>query len=213
MDAASGSSGFAELDRLSMLFRRTRALLYSLMATGALPDGGDELLATETLPHIEDVEQGFRARLRAAEGEMHELRELILQGGLGLPEARDPAERRAALVEAMLARSGVGGEREIAPAPARRIAALEHARLVFAFLPATPSEEVHFPSPTGRRSYADILPPRTPGELALRIEELERELWWVAARREPRSTAGYRRVYGFFDTAERMTSFGSTPGP
>ena len=205
------TSGFAEFDRFSVLFRRTRSLLDALLATGDLPDGGTEVLATETLPHIEDVEAGFRASLRASAADLDELRKLILQGGLGPPEPRHPAEARAALIEAMQAVTGAGGDREIAPAPLRRLAALEHARLVFAFLPATPPEEVHYPR--GRRTYVDIAPPRTAGELCLRIEELERELWWVASGRRPAATdAGYRRTYGFFDAAERLTNQGLHPG-
>ncbi|HET7676410.1 MAG TPA: hypothetical protein VFK38_01000 [Candidatus Limnocylindrales bacterium] len=206
MDERLEGSGFAEFDRMSALFRRTRSLLDVLLATGDLPEGGTAVLADEALPHVEEVEAGFREWLRTGETDLAELRALILQGGLGLPPARTPAEARAALVEAMLARSGAGGEREILPAPARRLAALEHARLVFAFLPRTPEGEVHFPGP--RRSYADIAPPRSPGELAMRIEELERQLWAVATGHAPRPTdSGYRRTYGFFDTAERLTSF------
>ena len=90
------------------------------------------------------------------------------------------------------------------PAPRRAIAALQNARLVFAMLPATAAEDVHYP--TGRRTYADILPPRGPAELAERIEELERSLWAVATRRSRRLSDGcYRRTYGFFDTAARLS--------
>jgi hypothetical protein len=207
MDARFGSTGFEEFDRLGALFRRTRALLDAVLATGDLPEGGSDLLATEALPHIEDVEAGFRAWLRASEAELTELRGLVLQGGLGLPAAEGPAEERAALVEAIRARSGTGGDRGLVPPPSQRLAALEHARLVFALLPRTPEAAVHFPS--ARRSYADISAPRSPAELAARIEELERQLWWVAAGRPPRPTDGaYRRTYGFFDTAERLTTEG-----
>lgn len=206
------SYGFAEFDRLGELFARTRALLDALFTTGDLPAGAGDVLATETLPHIEDVEAGFRGWLRAGAGELDELRSLILQGGLGLPEPRDSAEQRAALVEAMQARSGAGGDRSVLSSPARRLAALEHARLTFAFLPHTPDDEVRFP--VGRRSYADIAAPRTPGELAIRIEELERTVWWLATGQRPvaaypvAAQPAYRRVYGFFDTAERMSSGG-----
>ena len=73
-----------------------------------------------------------------------------------------------------------------------------------ALLPSTPTDEVHYP--TGRRTYADISPPRRPAELAERIEELERSLWTLATRRQPRLTDGsYRRTYGFFDTAARIS--------
>jgi hypothetical protein len=201
------SSGFAEFDRLAGLFRRTLSLLDALLATGDLPAGGSDLLATETLPHIEDVEQGFKGLLRAAETDIAELRHLLLRGGFGLPLPRDVAENRAALIEAMRALSGAGGDRELAPAPTRPLAALEHARLALAMLPGTRAVDVHYPGP--RRSYADISAPRSPAEFVSRVEEIERTLWWVAAgdRPAPRDAA-YRRVYGFFDVGERLTGPG-----
>lgn len=198
------SFGFPELDHLAHLFGRTRALLDALFATGSLPVGGSDLLACETLPHIEAVEAGFRAQLRTAQGDLVELRQLILQGGLGLPEPRDAVERRAALIEAMQARSGAGGSREVVAAPAGPLAALDHARLAMAMLPATEPTEVRYPR--GRRSYADIPVPRTPSEFAARVEEIERTLWRLAAGGLPRThDAPTRRVYGFFDAGERLT--------
>ncbi|MBA3307365.1 MAG: hypothetical protein H0T04_01625 [Chloroflexi bacterium] len=200
-----GPSGFIEFDRLGVVFGRTLALLHALTETGDLPAGASEVLATETLPHIEDVEAGFRVRLRATETNLAELRALVLVGGLGLPEPRDAAEARAALIEAMRARAGAGGERTLATSSGRGFAALEHARLVFALMPATPAPSVRYPA--GRRTYADIAAPRSPGELAGRIEELERRLWHLATGRLPRpSDAGYRRVYGFFDIGERLVN-------
>jgi len=202
-----GSSGFADLDRVGDVFRRTRALLDALFAMGGLPDGASDVLANETLPHIEDVERGFRANLRTAESDLGELRALVLLGGLGLPEPRNEPEARAALIEAMQARAGAGGERRISAVPAQLSAAVEHARLVFALMPTTPSEAVRFPQ--GRRTYADISAPRSAAELAGRIEELERKLWRVATGGAvDRGDAGYRRVYGFFDVGERLTPRG-----
>jgi hypothetical protein len=205
MDDRPDSSGFADLDRMGRLFRETHALLDSVLMTGDLPDAAADVIATRSLPHVEDVEAGFRWWLRAGQAALSELRLLVVQGGLGIPEARDAAEARAALIESMQARSGAGGARELAPASARRLAALEHARLVFAMLPRTAPEDVRFP--TAYRSYADIAAPRTPGELSLRIEELERELWRLASGRKPRAgDAAYRRVYGYFDAGERLTA-------
>jgi hypothetical protein len=199
--------GFAEFDQLGELYRRTLALLDVAARRDDLPDGATELIANRALPHIEDVEAGFRAWLRTDDSNLQELRTLVLQGGLALPEARDAQEQQAALAEALQARSGAGGRRELTPAQSRRLTALAHARLVFALLPRTASGDVRFPA--GRRTYADIPAPRTPGELALRIEELERELWWLATGRLPRPVDGpYRRTYGFFDTAERLLSHG-----
>ena len=198
------ASGFSEFDRLAVLFRRTRELLDLATATGDLPDEATEVLATETLPHVEDIEEGFRVQLRAATTGLTELRALIGRAGMLGSAAHSAAEARAALVETMHEIALAAALPGLVPAPARAIAAIQHARLVFALLPATPEEEVHFP--VGRRTYADILPPRGAAELAERIEELERSVWAVATRRRTRlSDAGYRRTYGFFDTAARIS--------
>jgi hypothetical protein len=196
-------SGFAEFDRMAALFRRTRELLDLACTTHELPDEATAVIATQTLPHVEDIEQGFRMWLRAGTVEIAELRALVARAGVQSSGALSAAEARAALVERMN-EVAAAARAEILPAPARALAALEHARLVFALLPLTPAEEVHFPA--GRRTYADIAAPRRPAELAERIEELERSLWSLATHRSPRLTdASYRRTYGFFDTAARIS--------
>jgi hypothetical protein len=202
------ASGFAEFDRMALVFRRTLELLSLVSATGELPDGATDVIAHEALPHVEDIEQGFRVSLRASSGEIAELRALVARAAVATTEPLTPAEQRAALIETMhdIARGG-SAQPDILPAPVRYIAALEHARLVFALLPGTPAHDVHYP--VGRRTYADIWPPRGAAELAERIEELERSLWAVATHRAPRVTDGpYRRMYGFFDTAARISGHG-----
>jgi len=199
------TTGFVEFDRLAILFRRTRELLDMVTATGGLPDGATEVLAHETLPHVEDIEEGFRVSLRASTAGLGELRAVVARAGVNADGPASAAEQRAALIETMheLALAGAA-QPEILPAPARCLAALQNARLVFALLPQTAAQDVHFP--IGRRSYADISPPRGAGQLAERIEELERSLWAVATHRTPRPTdGGYRRTYGFFDTAARIS--------
>ena len=201
------SSGFDDFDRLALLYRRTRELLDEVSATGGVPSDASTMLATETLPHVEDMEAGFKIWLRAAGAKLDELRLLVARSGMVPPRSLDPAEERAALIEAIQRLSGAGGDRELVPPSRRRLAALELARLTFAMLPSTPSSEVHYP--TGLRTYADISAPRTPGELADRIEELERSLWHIAAGRPPRLSDGsYRRTYGFFDAAARLSGGG-----
>jgi hypothetical protein len=196
-------SGFAEFDRMAALFRRTRELLDVVCATHELPEDAAQVIATETLPYVEDIEQGFRVWLRAGAADLAELRALVAHAGLAAATSSGPAETRAALVEAMH-EVALAGRAEIVPAPVRALSALHHARLVFALLPSTPTDKVHYPG--GRRTYADISPPRRPAELAERIEELERSLWSIATRRQPRLTDGsYRRTYGFFDTAARIS--------
>jgi hypothetical protein len=202
------ASGFAEFDRMAVVFRRTLQLLDLVTATGSLPDGATEVIANEALPHVEDIEQGFRVSLRASTAELADLRALVARAGVSAGGPESVAEQRAALIETMqeIAR-GAFAHPDILPAPVRYLAALDHARLVFALLPGTPAEDVHFP--VGRRTYADIGAPRGATELAERIEELERSLWAVATRRAPRVTDGsYRRTYGFFDTAARISGHG-----
>jgi hypothetical protein len=202
------ASGFAEFDRMAVVFKRTLELLNLAATTGELPDGATDLIAHETLPHVEDIENGFRVSLRASTAEVAELRALVSRAGLNAGEPATFAERKAALIEAMHDMAYVGAAQpEILPAPVRYLAALHHARLVFALLPGTSEHDVHYP--LGRRTYADIWPPRGAAELAERIEELERSLWAVATHRTPRVTDGsYRRTFGFFDTAARISGQG-----
>ena len=202
------ASGFAEFDRMAVVFRRTLELLDLISKTGELPEGATDVIAHQSLPHVEDIEQGFRVSLRASAAELAELRALVARAAVDAGEPTNPAEHRAALIETMhdVARGG-SGQPGILAAPVRYIAALQHARLVFALLPGTAAHDVHYP--VGRRTYADIWPPRTVAELAERIEELERSLWAVATRRNPRVTdSSYRRTFGFFDTAARISGHG-----
>jgi hypothetical protein len=201
------ASGFGEFDRLALLYRRTLALLDRVSVTGELPADAPQLLADETLPHVEDMEHGFRLWLRASGADLAELRAVVARAGLSAVDPATPAEQRAALIERMQALAGVHGEPEISPPPARYLSAIELARLVFALLPQTPSDEVRYPA--GLRTYADIAAPRGPAELVDRIEELERRLWHLAAGRVPRlSDPGYRRTFGFFDAAARLVGRG-----
>jgi len=199
------TSGFADFDRMAAVFRTTREMLDVVAVADQWPDEAAEVIATGALPHVEDVEEGFRVWLRAGAVELAELRTLVARAGVGVTETRDAAEERAALIETMHEVAlAATGRAEIVPAPGRALAALQHARLVFALMPHTPAEEVRFPA--GRRTYADISAPRRPAELADRIEELERSLWSVATRHRPRLTdPTYRRTYGFFDTAARIS--------
>jgi hypothetical protein len=117
------SSGFAEFDRLAELFRRTHRLLDALSSTGSVPEGGTDVLATETLPHVEDIEEGFRIALRASAAELSELRQLVIQAGIGQGEPRDEAERRAALVQPINRSDIFESCRSPSPAPQPRQAA------------------------------------------------------------------------------------------
>jgi hypothetical protein len=201
-------SGFIEFDGWLVLVRRTRQLLETAVAEGALPDGGADYLADLTLPHIEGVHTGFLGWLRADAAGVDELRYLLRQvAAIRSEPPIDEPERRAAAAEEAVERSlSAAGKRAplaLRPAEPWNLAALAHARVVLAFLPRVPDENVRYPA--GRRTYADIAAPRGPAELAERIDELERQLWRTAAGRVPNPVdPGFRRAFGFFDAADQL---------
>jgi hypothetical protein len=202
-------SGFLDFDRLLGLVRRTRELLDAVADEGQLPAGGADYLADATLPHLEGVRAGFQGWLRS-EGvplaELHYLLTLAAAMRVGSPgsEAERQAEARERSLEAAVGdRLPASSRPAIRAARASDLVALAHARVVLAFLPRLPEDEVRFPSI--RRSYADIAAPRGPAELAERVAELERLLWLTATRPPKAATdPAFRRAYGFFDAADRL---------
>lgn len=231
--AELGNSGFSQFDRLVAVVRRTRELLDAVAAEGELPSGGADFLAAATLPHLEGIQDGFRGWLRADAAGKAEMRYLVgLQGSIraaGLeatwPDAlthatdrgrtADPERTTQARRDGAAARAESAGEHrrssDLRRPEAWHLAALGHARLVLAFLPRLPEDEVRFPA--GRRTYADIPVPRGPAELSERIDELERELWLTAVgHAAPRTDPAFRRTYGFFDAAERFGATGRLAG-
>jgi len=200
-------SGFFEFDRWLGLARRTRELLDAAVDEGGLPAGGADYLADRTLPHLEGVQVGFIGWLRADTAGIAELRYLLGRVAAARVEPPlDDAERRAAAAETSIERSLVargGAASPLRSAEPWNLAALDHARVVLAFLPRIPDDEVRYPA--GRRTYADITAPRGPAELAGRLDELERQLWRTATGRPPDPVdPGFRRAYGFFDAADRL---------
>jgi hypothetical protein len=203
-------SGFAEFDGWRALARHTRELLNAAVVERSLPAGGADYLADTTLPHIEGIQHGFLGWLRSDAAGVSELRYLLgLVAAIRVEPATSEAERRAATSERALELllAVRDGDRSALPtlrgAEAWNLAALAHARLVLAMLPAIPDAEVRYPA--GRRTYADIPRPRGPAELAGRLEELERQLWRTAAGRAPDpDDPGFRRAYGFFDAADQL---------
>jgi hypothetical protein len=201
-------TGFTDLDRLLGLVRRTRELLDSVVGDGELPAGGADYLAEATLPHVEAIQAGFRGSLRSEGVGLAELQYLLgLTAATRVGPPEDAAERRAAALERWLEERAADrlprAHRGIENARPSDLVGLAHARVVLAFLPHLPDEDVRYPAP--RRTYADIPVPRGPAELADRLAELERLLWQAATRRPIASTdPAFRRTYGFFDAADRL---------
>lgn len=200
-------SGFSEFDRWHALARRTRELLEAALGEGSLPDGGADYLSDRTLPHVEGVQVGFIGWLRSESAGVAELRYLLQRvGSMRVDSPANDAERRAAAAEALAEdelAARIGRPAALRAAEPWNLAALGHARLVFAMLPRIADGDVRYPA--GRRTYADIAVPRGPAELSDRLEELERSLWRTAAGRRPDPTdPAFRRAYGFFDAADRL---------
>lgn len=201
-------TGFAELDAVLGLVKRTREVLDAAVADGELPEDGADYLADATLPHVEGIQDGFRGWLRSEGVSLAELQYLInltAAARVGPPETA--ADRHAAAIEGWLEARSSGVLRHAPPtlknASSSALVALAHARVVLAYLPRLPDDDVRYPAPL--RTYADIPAPRGPAELADRLAELERLIWQVATRRRvaPADPA-FRRTYGFFDAADRL---------
>ncbi len=197
-------SGFAEFDRLTELFVRTRDVLERVAREHDLPRESSDFLAAAVLPHVELVEEGFRFSLRASGVDLAELRSFVLAAGVGQPVSDEPGARVAARSEETI-------EQRVRPPTVSQpsgdeLAAIQHARIVFALLPQLPEREAHWPLRWPHRGYRDVDPPRRPTELAARIEELERHVWWTAAGRPSLGDPAYRRTFGFFDTAAWLGS-------
>jgi hypothetical protein len=161
---------------------------------------------------VEGIQAGFTGWLRSDAADAVELRYLLeLVAAMRIAPARGDADRAAALAEAAAEARFAEVRLADGPRPVARLsnaepwhlAALQHARLVLAFIPRVPESDVRFPA--GRRTYVDIPAPRGPAELAERIGELEAELWKaVIGRVSPPTTPSFRRMYGFFDAADRL---------
>jgi hypothetical protein len=198
-------TGFADVDRLLELVARTRLILDRLVGQGTMPDGGAEYLVDATLAHLDRVHAGFLGSLRTETAPAAELRHLVgLTPELRIGEPTSPAEALAVAAEAAADRARLGPPRLVVEERVPwELVALAHARVVLAMVPRLPDEAVRFPA--GRRTYADIAPPRGPAELSARVDEMERLVWQAASGgRVAASAPATRRTYGFFDAADRL---------
>jgi hypothetical protein len=201
-------SGFPELDRVLELVRHTRELLDGHVDAGTLPEGGADYLTSTTLTHLEGVQSGFTGWLRSDAADPAELRWILRRAAaFRVHPAISTADQTAATAEIEAERIAAARIGRAMPrlrgAEGWDLAALAHARVVLAWIPRVPEDKVRFRA--GRRTYADIASPRTPAELADRIDEIERLLWRIVTGRQPKpADPAFRRTYGFFDTADTL---------
>lgn len=80
------------------------------------------------------------------------------------------------------------------------------AAIALGALPRLPANQITFPhSYSDPPTYADIAPPSTPGEMLVRIEELEKMIWQMMENDlgflVRKSYGSVRRTYGFFESS------------
>lgn len=171
-----------ELLTLGRLFVRTRQILRDhLESEGLLPSDQVEYLAEQTLPYVEAMQEGFRYTVRARDAQVDELR-YVISPSLPAPDDESDVRRKRGVERPEMA----------------CVAAFGHGRVVMGMVPRVPRELTTFPDGL---PYRDIWPPRGPGELKDRLEELVRGVWEVGTGRPPEAIyhGRYRRLYGFFE--------------
>ena len=190
-------SSFSAFDHLLDTCRRTRAALLAVVhdeeRDGAIVR---DVLAREALTHVEAVLDGLVLLARTGQFSPEELRELVRRAGIVAPARPGTPDAIAAEHEAAHRRPAL---RTI---DGRMMLAAGHARVVFSVIPQLPPEAVAWPLRRG--SYADIPVPRSESELMLRVEELARVLWRVAAGDERRDEP-LRRTLAFYEAGARLS--------
>lgn len=195
-----GPSRFGAFDDLIETCRRTRAALVAVVhereGDGELVR---EIIAGESLPHVDAVFDGLIALARTGQFTPAELRDLVRHAGIVGPPPRSGPDAVAASAETRPFHP------DIRPADAAHALAAAHARIVFSVVPTLPPAAVTWPR--AHRTYADIPRPRTEAELLARVEELARVLWRVAEGRA-RPDEPLRRALAFYEAGARLSMHG-----
>lgn len=193
-------TSFSSFDRLVRLCRRTRAVLLDVASDRETEQNAvRSIVAAEALDHVDAILAGVTYLARTSSFSEAELRELVRRAGIAARPAEGSAEAVAADEEA--AAEARAGRRRLATIDRGIILAVGHARVVFSVIPALPPEAVGWPR--ARPTYADIPAPRTEAELLLRVEELARVLWRVAAG-DDRRDEPLRRTLAFYDAGAQL---------
>ena len=189
-------SWFPAFDHLLETCRRTRAALLATLREDRQDDAVRDVLARDTLDHVEAVLDGIVLLARTGQFSSEELRALVQRAGIVAPARPGTPEGRAAEVEVAHNRPALRA------VDGRTMLAAGHARVVFSVIPRLPAESIAWPIPP--RTYADIPVPRSEGELMLRAEELARVVWRVAAGDSHRDEP-LRRTLAFFEAGSRLS--------
>lgn len=147
---------------------------------------------TDALEHVEDVREGFVLSQRVTPPvDMAELRGIV---------------RHVLLKPNWWEDLGLTfiPPKDIIPLK-HQLIAYNHAIIALAVLPRLPAQVITFPQP--RPTYADVTVPVQPGDILLRIEEIERIIYQIEVMATKISIDNlayhaFRRTYAFFEASE-----------
>lgn len=176
-----------EAIRTFALFGRTRDILGDYLTQSRLTDPARQFLAEDALTFLDRVREGYRWHLRAPELTVEELRRVVQAHDLPVYDPYEPARDSHLLV------------------PSRQILiATNLAQVVLGWVPQLPAEAITYPG-WARRTYADIMAPRSPSEFFDRVDDLERLIWSITTGLREAATSSLRRAYAFFESGFWLT--------
>ena len=192
------TSSFAAFDDLVETCRRTRAALVAV--THERAGDGDmvrEIIASESLPHVDAVWDGLVSIARAGQFTPAELRDLVRRAAIVEPPHGTGPDAVAAAAEARTLHP------HIRPADRGHMLAAAHARIVFSVLPTLPTGRHHVAARPPDIPRHPASPDRRPS-CSSRVEELARVLWRVAEGR-PCQDEPLRRAVAFYEAGSRLS--------
>jgi len=198
MDPAADAFYF---DRIGAVCAATNDILVHHLSRKSDSETALLFLSSECLPYIERAEHGMHQLSRAAAHTRAELVAQVISAGINSAPWPGSPEGLAALIERE--RERLRAPKKLARADPAELVAFGHARVILGLIPHSPMVSY----PVGPLTYEDVPVPRTAGEMALRIEELERTIFRVACGQIWQGD-DMRRTFAFFETAAGFTITG-----
>lgn len=188
-------------DRIEAVCVATNEILVHHLSRRSDSETALHFLTSECLAYIERAEQGMAHLARASAHTRSELVAQVISAGVSSPPWPGSPDGVAALIERE--RERLRAPKTLSRADPAELMAFGHAQVILGLIPGSPV--VSYPS--GPSTYGDVPVPRTAGEMALRIEELERTIFRVACGQIWQGD-DMRRTFAFFETAARLTITG-----
>lgn len=202
----------------------TQFLSLSLLYASDQPGGGSashstglekmqQMILQQAKEHLSKVREGFVLSVRTTDvNDRSEIRYLLdrvlldwdqLSSELGLDETEQPAEKSAAELETT---QSIDAEDPAIEHVRHQLLSYSMAAVALGHLPRLPANQITFPrSYSDPPTYSDIAAPDSPGEMLVRIEELEEMIWKIMVNDlgdlVKRQYGPLRRTYGFFEAS------------